>query len=58
MAIGFAAMTPWMSHSTTTQRSQMQVGVAANFVGSKISGFDGIMNDVIIGTDTIVARSR
>ncbi|QBB69931.1 hypothetical protein ELE36_05895 [Pseudolysobacter antarcticus] len=58
MGIGFAAMTPWMPHSTAMKHSHTQVAIAANFFVSKMSGFDGIKNDALVGTDTIVARSR
>ncbi len=58
MAVSFAAMTPWMSHSSATHAGHAHVGIAANSAGSEVGGFDGIKNDVMIGADTIVARIR
>ncbi len=38
MGIGFAAMTPWMSHSPALKHSHAQVAIAANFSDSEMSG--------------------
>ena len=57
MGMGFAAMTPWMSHSPTLKHSHVQVRVPANLVESKITGFDGSMDGDMIGTDRVVAHN-
>jgi hypothetical protein len=58
MGIGFAAMTPLMSHALAQQRSHAQVAIGTNVVEFKTSEFDRIVNSVMIAADTIVARSR